>query len=108
MRWEMILFAVASIAVVAGCMVPNERLPPLPNDKLLHFLAFGGLTLLGLRMAPTAMAVAAWLAGLFVAGWVIELMQARWVPGRAFCWRDIGANGAGIAVAAALMLLPLA
>ena len=101
MRWEMILFALAGALVVFGCLLPNAWLPPLPNDKLLHFLAFGGLTALALRMAPSGGAAWAWLAGLLLAGWLIEILQG-WVPGRRFCWRDLGANAAGIATAALL------
>jgi VanZ family protein len=102
----MILFALAGTAVVLGCLVPNAWLPRLPNDKLLHFLAFGGLTVLALRISPTGAPMAMWLGGLLVAGWLIEILQS-WVPGRAFCWRDMGANAAGIA-AAALVMHPLA
>jgi VanZ family protein len=100
MRWEMILFTVTGIAVVVGCLVPNSWLPPLPNDKLLHFGAFGVLTVLALRMAPDASAATLAMA-LLLSGWLIEVLQS-WVPGRKFCWRDIGANAAGIATAALL------
>lgn len=106
MRWEMILFAVTGFAVVVGCLLPNAWLPPLPNDKLMHFAAFGGLTVLALRIAPHGAAMALWVGGLLLAGWVIEMLQS-WVPGRKFCWRDMGANAAGIA-AAALLMRPLA
>jgi VanZ family protein len=102
MRWELILFGLASLAVVAGCLVPNRWLPPLPNDKLMHFAAFGGLTVLALRIAPHGLAMAAWIGSLLLAGWLIEVLQS-WVPGRHFCWRDMGANAAGIAVACVLM-----
>jgi VanZ family protein len=101
MRWEMILFAVTGLAVVVGCLVPNSWLPPLPNDKLLHFGAYGALTVLALRMAPDGAAALLAATALLLAGWLIELLQSR-VPGRKFCWRDIGANAAGIVVAALL------
>lgn len=101
MQWEMILFALAGLMVVAGSLVPNAWLPRLPNDKLLHFLAYGGLTVLAVRIAPAGPALALWLASLLLAGLVIELLQSL-VPGRGFCWRDMGANAAGIAVAALL------
>lgn len=102
MRWEMILFALASLAVLLGCLVPNAWLPPLPNDKLMHFSAFAVLTALALRMAPSNGAMLAWVAGLSLAGWAIEVLQGL-VPGRKFCWRDLAANTAGIATAALLM-----
>jgi hypothetical protein len=100
MGWNMVLFGAAVSAVTAGCLVPNRWLPPLPNDKLMHFAAFALLSVLALRMAAGRVEAALWLLGLLVAGWAIECLQAL-VPDRRFCWRDIGANAAGIAAAAA-------
>lgn len=99
MRVELILFILGMVSVSAGCLAPASWLPALPNDKLLHFLAFGGLGLLAGRIAGTKIELAAWLLGLLVAGWAIECLQ-RWIPGRNFCWRDLAANAAGIATAA--------
>lgn len=100
MGWEVILFVGAAVALCAGCLVPNGWLPKLPNDKLMHFAAFAVLSALALRIAEGALESVAWLLGLLIGGWVIECLQAL-VPDRAFCWRDIGANAAGIAFAAA-------
>jgi hypothetical protein len=100
MGWNMVLFGAAVSAVTAGCLVPNRWLPRLPNDKFMHFAAFALLSVLALRMAGDRAEAALWLAGLLVAGWAIECLQAL-VPDRRFCWRDIGANAAGIAAAAA-------
>lgn len=97
--WELFFFMAALTTVAAGCLAPAGWLPLLPNDKLLHFLAFGGLTLLATRIAPDWDEQRYWLLGLLVGGWLIEVLQ-RWVPGRAFCWRDLAANAAGIATAA--------
>ncbi|WP_229459398.1 VanZ family protein [Massilia cavernae] len=94
------MFVGAAAALSAGCLVPNRWLPPLPNDKVMHFAAFAVLSGLALRIADGAVESAAWLLGLLVGGWVIECLQAL-VPDRSFCWRDIGANAAGIAFAAA-------
>lgn len=99
MGGEIILFVGAAAALSAGCLVPNRWLPKLPNDKLLHFAAFAALSTLALRIADGALESAAWLLGMLVGGWVIECLQSL-VPDRAFCWRDIGANAAGIAFAA--------
>jgi VanZ family protein len=78
--------------------MPARWLPPLPNDKLLHFLAFGGLALLAGRIAQTGAEQLVWLLGLLLAGWIIEILQ-NFVPGRKFCWRDMVANATGITVA---------
>ena len=97
--WEGMMFAVLALGVCAGCLVPNRWLPPLPNDKFLHFAGFGLLSLLALRLAHDRTEAGWWLAGLLVAGCLIECLQEL-VPERRFCWRDIGANAAGIAFAA--------
>ncbi len=99
MGWELILFMCGALAISAGCLVPARWLPPLPNDKLLHFLAFGGMAMLAERIARDRSEQVAWLAGLFIAGWLIECLQS-WVPDRNFCWRDMAANTAGILSAA--------
>lgn len=98
MGLEAILFVCAAAAVCIGCLVPNRWLPPLPNDKFLHFAAFAVLTVLALRIADGFVETACWLAGLLVGGWLIECLQTL-VPDRRFCWRDMAANTAGIACA---------
>ncbi|MCC2971141.1 VanZ family protein [Massilia sp. IC2-476] len=96
---DMVLLGMAALAVCVGCLVPNRWLPPLPNDKFLHFASFAVLSVLALRVARSPLEALFWLLGLLVAGWLIECLQAL-VPDRSFCWRDIGANAAGIAFAA--------
>jgi hypothetical protein len=105
MAWQFPLFMAACALVGVGCLVPNRWLPPLPNDKLLHFLAFGGLAALALPMAATRTEGALWLGGLFAGGWLIECLQGQLVPDRRFCWRDIAANGGGICFTAVCALL---
>lgn len=98
MTWELIAFISASIAVSAGCLAPARWLPPLPNDKLMHFGAFAGLAFLAARIAENSSEQLLWLCGLVAASWFIEVLQ-NLVPGRKFCWRDMAANMAGIVVA---------
>lgn len=94
------MFAGALAVLVAGCLVPNRWLPAnMPNDKLLHFAAFAGLTLLALRLTRDRVDIMLCLAGLLVAGWLIECLQ-KLVPDRNFSWPDMAANAAGIAAAA--------
>lgn len=102
MTWELGLFLGGFAALLAGCLVPNRWLPPLPNDKLMHALAFGALTALALRMAQNWTEASLWLGGLLLAGWLIECLQ-QLVPDRDFSWPDMAANAAGIVAA-----LPLA
>ena len=99
MALDGLLFVCAAMAVGAGCLVPNRWLPPLPNDKFLHFAAFAVLTVLALRVAQGRVETAWWLAGLLVGGWLVECLQGL-VPDRRFCWRDLAANAAGIATVA--------
>jgi VanZ family protein len=106
MRWELMVFLVGLVAIPLGCLLPNSRLPPLPNDKVLHFVAFGGMALLAGRLAHGAVQMGLALTAVFVASWVIEVLQ-NWVPGRKFCWRDMAANAAGVLSAGAcLAILP--
>lgn len=107
MSWELIVFLLAISAVAVGCLLPAGWLPLLPNDKLLHFGAYAMLTLLALRMAGSDRQLLYWLGGLLLAGWLIEVLQ-QFVPGRAFCWRDMGANAAGILAASCCAPLLLA
>lgn len=104
MQWEVILFVAAALAVLAGCLLPNAWLPPLPNDKLMHFAAFGGLTALAARLLPAPGAFVLALLALALGGWLIECLQ-QLVPGRHFCWRDQAANVAGIGAVGGLTLL---
>ncbi|KLU38786.1 hypothetical protein AB595_02280 [Massilia sp. WF1] len=95
----MIVFLAAASTVALGCLLPSHWLPLLPHDKLLHFIAFAGLSTLALRIEPAWPLRTVWLLGLLLAGLAIELLQ-KLVPGRSFCWRDMGANAAGIAATA--------
>ncbi len=99
MGWDLGFFVLAAIGLTAGCLIPNRYLPPLPNDKLLHFAGFGLLSALALRVAHDRLEAALWLFGLLFGGWLIECLQ-QLVPGRGFCWRDLGANALGIAFVA--------
>ena len=98
MHAELILLITMIAAISAGCLTPKHWLPTLPNDKMLHFLAFGSLGLLAGRIAQSKIELAEWLIGLLLVGCLIEALQ-HWIPGRTFCWRDIAANTAGIATA---------
>ncbi|MBV8635776.1 MAG: VanZ family protein [Burkholderiaceae bacterium] len=100
MQSDLTFLFILGIGIIAlGCLTPKHWFPTLPNDKLLHFLAFGGLTLLAGRIAATWVELVAWLLGLLAVGALIEGLQIL-IPGRNFCWRDIAANAAGIATAA--------
>lgn len=96
---ELTMFVGAAAALSAGCLVPNRWLPRLPNDKFLHFAGYALLSVLALRAAGSANEGWLWLLGLLIGGWLIECLQA-FVPGRRFCWRDVAANAAGIALVA--------
>ena len=98
------MFIGVATALSAGCLVPNSWLPRLPNDKFLHFAGFALLGALALRAAGSGPERWLWLLGVLIGGWFIECLQSL-VPGRAFCWRDLAANAAGIALAAAAVPL---
>ncbi|WP_426177108.1 VanZ family protein [Massilia sp. TWR1-2-2] len=94
---EQLLFAGASAAMLAGCLVPNSWLPRrLPNDKLMHFAGFAFLSVLAVRLASSQRQMMLAMLGLLAAGLLIECLQIL-VPERKFCWRDMAANAAGVA-----------
>lgn len=102
--WAEIVFVIAGAGILAGCLMPERWMPPLPNDKLLHFLAYAGLSLLATKMAVNNEALAAWLGGLFIAGCLIEVLQ-KFVPGRGFSWLDLAANALGIVLVGGTVLI---
>lgn len=104
LAWPWMIFILSALAIAGGCLLPARFLPPLPNDKLMHFAAYAGLSILAGHIATDAVSLSWWLASLFVSGWAIEVLQ-KWVPGRNFCWRDFAANTAGIVLAGYVMLL---
>ncbi len=89
------VFLVAIILIVSGSLAPAHWLPPLPNDKYLHFFAYAGLSLFIVLLTTTYQDLLLCLSALLIAGIVLEGIQ-HFVPGRQFCWRDIAANAAGI------------
>lgn len=99
------LFVLAASTVCAGCLLPARWAPPIKNDKLAHFVAFGGLALLARVVANGPHELAYWLLGLMLAGLLIEVLQELVVPGRNFCWKDMLANLAGIFSSAILCVL---
>jgi VanZ family protein len=106
MRWESLVFLIGLVAIPLGCLLPAHRLPPLPNDKLLHFAAFGGMALLAGRLVQGQTRELLALGAVFAASWLIELLQNR-VPGRRFSWGDLAANAVGVLCAGAcLTVLP--
>lgn len=98
MRWELAVLLAGTVAIPVGCLLPQHRMPALPNDKLLHFLAFGLMALMAGRLADSGLQAGLALAAVFVASWLIEVLQ-NLVPGRNFCWRDMAANTAGVVCA---------
>ena len=71
-------------------------------DKLNHFGAFGTLTILGGLAWPGRRLLLA--AGLLAYGGLIEILQTQ-VPGRSAEWVDLLADGIGILLGLAVLLL---
>ncbi len=104
------LFWPAVAVVVYGQLWPNpqDNLPDLGWDKLLHFTAYFGLTLLatmawGRRVSPLLL-----LLALIASGGVMEMLQL--FVGRDAEWGDMLANtlGACLGAGIAMLLLHLA
>ena len=104
MAWPLICFITGLVLVSAGCLIPARWCPPLPNDKVMHFAAFGVLSILLGMNARSPLEMGLMQGSLFLAGWLIEMLQ-NLVPGRHFCWRDLLANTAGILLATVLLVV---
>jgi hypothetical protein len=89
------LFISSLLLIVIGSLLPAHWLPPLPNDKYLHFAGYAVLSVFVVLMASNIQVLFSSLAGLILAGVLIECLQ-HFVPGRHFCWQDILANTAGV------------
>ncbi|WP_414691671.1 VanZ family protein [Noviherbaspirillum sp.] len=106
MQVELIVFISTTLLVIIGCLLPAGWLPPLPNDKVLHFSAFAALSLLATRIVKSEAELSVWFLVLFLVGLSIEIAQTL-VPGRSFCWKDLAANTAGIFTAFVYVHNPL-
>ena len=90
-----LLFFCALAVVVTGTVIPN---PPVQaslflSDKVLHFMGYLGLGLLGGTGWPVRrLSLLFWLP-LF--GIALEFVQGAFLPWRYFEWLDAGANAAG-------------
>lgn len=104
MAWPLFFFIAGLAAVSVGCLMPARWCPPLPNDKLMHFAAFGTLALLSGLLTHSLSHLLLLQLGLLMVGGLIEMLQT-WVPGRDFCWRDLLANTAGIVLATVLLIV---
>lgn len=104
MVWPLVFFIGGISAVSAGCLIPARWCPQLPNDKLMHFAAFGTLALTSGLLTDRTGPLLGLQGGLFLAGAGIELLQ-NLVPGRQFCWHDLLANTAGIALATIVLFV---
>jgi VanZ family protein len=93
-----------ALGIVAGCLVPADRLPPyLPNDKLLHLVSYAVLALPVAMAASSSQQVVAGAVILLGAGLAIEFVQ-HFIPGRSFCTRDLLANAVGVVIGTVLGL----
>ena len=80
-----------------GTVLPSRWMPRwLPNDKVLHAVAYFLLLQLALLDTHLASWVLGVAGGLFLLGVLLELIQ-RHIPGRGFSMGDVVANGVGIA-----------
>ncbi len=95
-------------ALVVGSLLPVQfdRGDFRGEDKLLHLLAYGGVTAWFLQIFHRPRAMLAWAALFFALGAAVEAVQA-WLPLRSADLRDLLADGLGIGGALLLSLTPL-
>ena len=98
---RLVLYAVATIILLAMCLVPQQDLPSAHmGDKIEHSIAWFVLTMTGLLLSHhRPRAIAAFALGVGVA---VELLQATMGFGRHGDWRDLVADSLGVVVALAL------
>lgn len=94
-QFVQVLFFAALAVVVAATVVPAPEMPVTVtwNDKLLHFVAYFGLGILGGSGWENRRAFLLLLMPVFGLG--LEFVQGAFIPGRAFDWYDAVANAAG-------------
>ena len=99
------LFFAALAVVVTLTVLPGADVPVAftLNDKLMHFIAYFGLGLLGGTGWPERRAMLLIAMPLF--GMALECVQGGFVPGRAFDWLDGVANAMGAVVGVASSLV---
>ncbi len=95
------------LATVAGSLMPTiPKVSGLPGDKVLHFLAYFGMTIWFAGLYPLRRL---WLiaAAFLVLGGVLEILQGTLTAHREISGYDFLANSAGIAGACLLAVLGL-
>lgn len=95
MRAVQVLFFTALAVVIFATVLPAPAMPVQVtwNDKILHFIAYFGLGLLGGAGWPERRRSLLILMPLF--GLALEFIQGGFIPGRAFDWYDAVANAIG-------------
>jgi VanZ family protein len=89
------LFFAALFVVTAATVMPAPSMPVEVtwNDKILHFIAYFGLGILGGTGWPERRTSLLIMMPLF--GMALECVQGGLIPGRAFDWYDGVANALG-------------
>lgn len=101
-----ILLAFALALVIWASLSQNATLPAAENsDKIAHFIAYFGLTFLGLASFRTPKNEGLFVIFCLILGGTMEYAQS-FVPGRVMSWEDMIANGLGV-LGAVLLYLPL-
>src|SRR5262245_61391978 len=98
-HWRMLFIAYALALTIATHWPRLQVDTGLPgNDKTIHFLAFGGLTIL---LWQTRWVKRLWLCGLIVLVWSILDEASQELPGihRTMTYTDLIANALGVLAA---------
>lgn len=94
-RW-MLMFWICALAILVLSLIPTvPHMPTTGWDKSNHVLAFAVLTILGTRAYPAR--IAAVLAGVFLYGGLIEVLQSF----TAYRFAELGdliADGLGVLI----------
>lgn len=100
-----LLFFIALIVLCYGLFRPE---PPMKlfkdSDKVLHLVAFLGVSFLGRIALPRANPIIYWASWLILAG-LLEYLQGEWQPHRRFSILDAYANAAGVLASFVISLI---
>jgi VanZ family protein len=101
---KLLLYGTAVAILLWLCLAPSRDLPQLEVwDKAEHATAWAVLTGLGLALFPRASELIAGFAlGL---GGLVEILQWTLPFGRDADWRDLAADGLGVAIVMAVFVV---
>ncbi len=103
--FKRLLFVLYTLAIIIASLLPADpKAQVISWDKLAHFLAYFGMSLLAYLTFRTRNGRILAISFVIAIGLVIEWVQG-FVPGRVTSWNDALANGLGVLIGTAVFYL---